>query len=58
MNCRGIIEKGTLKLTCSKPIFRCERCGATGCDNRYCKNQRFDGGRCTICGGNLKRAVI
>lgn len=58
MNCKGEIYKNGFRTICSKPIFRCERCGATGCENKECKNQKFSNGRCTICGGVVKRGVV
>ncbi len=58
--CKSTVYRNGQKWVCNGQIFRCERCGATGCSNEGCTNQRFqsNGGRCTVCGGNLKKAVI
>jgi len=37
---------------CNQVLFKCAKCGARGCKNKQCKNQRFDsaGPRCYACG--------
>jgi len=43
---------------CHQVVYRCTNCGAVGCDNRDCGNQKFaSGGQCMSCGklgGNKK----
>ena len=39
--CKAMIERNGQKWVCNGQIFRCERCGATGCANEGCTNQRF-----------------
>lgn len=55
--CQAKVQRGGIPSPCGGQIFKCDRCGATGCSNKGCPNQKFDGGRCTVCGGNLRRAV-
>jgi len=51
MQCQAKLPNGR---TCGDYVFPCKKCGAQGCANRECKNQRFDptNGRCFSCGGH------
>lgn len=35
---------------CGSAICRCTKCGAIGCRNANCSNQRFSAGKCLMCG--------
>jgi hypothetical protein len=49
-HCRG---KHKHRNTCNRVIYRCNNCGATGCDQAEhpdCTSQSFQAGKCLKCG--------
>jgi hypothetical protein len=49
-HCRG---KHKRRNTCNRVIYRCNACGATGCDQAEhpdCTSQSFHAGKCLKCG--------
>jgi hypothetical protein len=46
--CRMQLENGR---SCGDYLWKCKKCGAAGCSNRNCRNQRFDpgNGMCLSC---------
>lgn len=45
---------------CGRYLFKCKQCSNTGCDNRDCKNQSFDGGNgmCLSCNATSARVSL
>lgn len=46
---------------CGTPhVFKCEKCGAVGCDKNGCGKKNFTGLRCDTCGksGGKKRVSL
>lgn len=55
--CNGQRPSGNRKTKCSSQLFRCRKCGSSGCLNgneRPCTNAAFKSGRCMSC-GNISR---
>ena len=46
-SCRG----RTGRFSCGSRLYRCLECGMVGCASKECTNNRFELGRCSICGG-------
>ena len=47
--------------TCSAILFKCKKCGNTGCDRNQpgeCDNQAFISGRCMVCGSSFNKQRI
>jgi hypothetical protein len=55
--CRMQLDNGR---SCGDYLWKCKKCGAAGCSNRNCRNQRFDSGNgmCLSCGqSNAKTSL-
>ena len=42
---------------CRSPVYKCSKCGATGCEKEGCTGQNFKSGKCERCGNYIKTAV-
>lgn len=48
MTCSG---KRKNKLRCGSTVYRCKKCGATGCSIPECSSRGSKSGSCLTCGG-------
>lgn len=55
--CNGQRPSGNRMTKCGAQLFRCNRCGSTGCDtgaHRPCSNASFKNSQCMSCGNGTK----
>lgn len=48
MTCGGMKDNGKNK--CNSIVYRCSKCGTVGCKTQGCTNQKFNFGKCVVCG--------
>jgi hypothetical protein len=54
--CQGI--KSHTKSRCgTTSLFKCSKCGHSGCAQAGCSNRAFDGGRCMRCGTSSRTSL-